>query len=228
MKTIGRKTYIRWGDHIVAVEILVEKPEEFEARNGFVVENGKSYVCEVADVFGERVERPIGNILIEPNYTETEHLGQFLSQVKMISQNDLDAIVKQMPTPTDLIKEVKLNKIGKWMEDYNKETGTISKGFIGFIQLTENTILKQFCPLSQICFTGEDNKPYIPVYLLEEKGKFFDSNDDDSAEKPFIIFFHGTDNCSYGERFETFEEANKFISKGFACSLNKKLRFFNS
>lgn len=228
MKTIGRKTYIHWGDKIVAVEILAEKPSEFKDRTGISVEENKSFVCEISDIFGERVERPVGQLLMEPNYTEITNFGSFLSSLKMISQNDIDQIAKSINTPTNLVHDVQINEHGEWIHQYNKEKGKINSGFIGFIELTKNTILKSFCPLTHICFTDINNTPFIPVYLFKEEKTFFDSADSDSEEKPFIVFFHGTDNCSYGERFTTIEEAEKFISKGFACALNKKLRFFNS
>lgn len=228
MKVIGRKTYISWGDKIVAVEILAENKDEFKSRTNIDVDDGKTVISEIYESLGERFEKPVGNILIEPNYTDIENLGKFISHVKMISENDIIELAKKSNTPTHLQLNVEFDKQSEWINKYNQDDNFISNGFVGFIQLSDDNILKQYCSFESIAFRGSDNKSYVPTYIFERNEPFFDHNEDDSKEKPIVVFFHGTDNGSYGERFKTMQEAQDFVSNGFLCGFKRKLRFYNS
>lgn len=226
MKTLSRKVYMKWSDNtIVAVEILAETVKEFEARTGMVIEEGKSLICESFEILSETKERSIGNIMIEPTYTQIAELGSFVSQVKLITNNDIQSILDNDKTSLELKQKTSI-KEGRWILDYTKEKG---KDFVGFIELSKNTILERYNCFNNIAFIGEDEKLFIPTFISKKDEFQFDEKEtvEDIQTKKIIVLFLGTDNCSYGQRFKTFEEAEEFVKLGHKCGM-QKLRFYNS
>ncbi|MBX9839503.1 MAG: hypothetical protein K2X69_14455 [Silvanigrellaceae bacterium] len=222
MKLIGRKGYFKWGNRVIAHEILCETPEEFEARTGIHLEDSKSVVCEVIDCLGQKIERQVGVLLNEPNYTSQEHLSSFMNQVKLIAKEDIQKICNNSQYNKNLLTP---EEIGLNLKDF-KHDNCWTNNFIGFIQIPDDVIVQQYNSLNFIAL-HQDNKLFVPVYVFEHKEEFFDSTDNDSFEKPWVVVFHGTDNSSSGQRFKTEKEAYEFVSEGFGCGFNS-LRFYNS
>lgn len=229
MQSIGRKLYMKWGDKIVAVEFLAENAEQFKARTHIEVTDNKSVVCEVADVFGERIEREIAPVLVEPNYYQQESLGQFISQVKMITEKDLDNLAIGSGIPLDICDN-SVAQIQGWGNP-NDWKDSFDDGFLGYLEVPnkKHEILHNYCQLSFIGFNGANEKTYVPVFLFKSENQFFDSEPNEKfVEKPWVVLFHGNDNSSSGQRFVSKMEAEIFLKDGFKCGINKKLEFYNS
>lgn len=227
MQVIGRKVYMNWGNNVVAVEILAENPESFTARTGIQLDSDKSVVCEVVDILGQRVERKVGNILREPNYTETNHLQSFINSVKTITNEDLESLSNNSKIPLELCDN-KVANLKDWGSDFSEY---FDGSFVGYIEVPnteEHKILSNYCQLSYMSFVNDDKKAYVPVFLMERKTEFFDSDTPENIKGlDWVVLFLGTDNLSYGQRFINRVDAKDFIKKGFKCGF-EKLRGYNS
>lgn len=227
MQVIGRKIYMHWGKNVVAVEILAETAEVFADRTGIVLEPEKSVICEVVDMLGQRIERKVGNVLREPNYTDTNNLQNFIESVKHITNEDLDSLAKHSGIPLELCDN-SVAELKDWGSDFEN---TFDGGFVGYIEVPnseQHQILSNYCQFSFIAFRNEQKKTYVPVFIINRNDKFFDADTDENIKGlDWIVLFLGTDNCSFGERFINKVDAKEFVKNGFKCGM-KKLRGYNS
>lgn len=151
---------------------------------------------------------------------------------KPISPVDLDFLVEDSGIPLVLVKPetVRLNQM-----EADVFAGFI-ESLVGFIQIPDDQHGRLFthCNFSQIGFEAKDKKSYLPVFIFEKNEAFFDSeiyNDHAFATKPWVVLYHGRDNCSYGRRFKSKFEATRFSEKGFVNGFSNvagKLEFYNS
>jgi len=231
-KTLGRKVYIPWGNQVVALEILAENPSQFEERNNVKFSENKSLVAEVREVFGENVTTFLGESLMTPSITSLEELGRAISTIKPITQKDIDFISNQYNHMLSFYQNEDINFTDhcKWIIDYNNDNhDSLITGFVGFIEIPNNDILNGYNQLQNIAFTSVDGRNFVPVYVFNSQEFQFDDKDLEFNDKKWIVFYHGTDNASYGKRFTTKEEADNFAALGFKAGLYpNKLNFFNS
>jgi hypothetical protein len=227
MQVIGRKVYMNWGKHVVAVEILAESSEDFFERTGILLENDKSVVCEVVDMLGQRVERKVGNILREPNYTDTKNLQSFMDSVKTITNEDIESLTKNSGIPLELCNN-DVADLKDWGSDFSSY---FDGSFVGYIEVPNSynhQILSNYCQLSYMSFVNDNKKAYVPVFIMERKGHFFDTDTDENIKGlDWVVLFLGTDNLSYGQRFINKIDAKDFVKKGFKAGF-EQLRGYNS
>ncbi len=232
LKTLGRKVYLPWGNQVIALEILTETPEQFEQRHNVQFSDKQALVAEVRDVFGENVTTFVGESLIKPSFNALEDLGRAVSTIKPITQKDIDSISNQYNDMLSFFgnEEIQFQDHCKWIVEYNNDRNDqLINGFLGFIEIPNNTILNNYNQLQNITFTSLSGRNFVPVYLFHSEQFHFDDKDEEFNDKKWIVFYHGTDNASYGKRFKTKEEAEKFADLGFKAGLYpNKLNFFNS
>lgn len=226
MKLIGRKTYFKLQSHIIAFEILSQNEEEFKNLTGITLTEDNSVVCDVNNFLGTKTEKIVGEPISEPNYTTLQYLIDFMNSFKMITLSDIELVAKQ-----DNISKKLLTFEECGIKDHHLENSYFKNHFKGLIELSTNIIVSNYNILSPISIkstnANSEKSEFVPVYVFEKNEKFFDSADNDYEEKPWIAFFLGNDNSSYGERFKTYEEAMEFVNEGFMCGY-KQLRFYNS
>lgn len=151
---------------------------------------------------------------------------------KPISPVDIEFLVEDSKIPKTLVaaSSVKLNSM----------EAAVFAGFldnlVGFIQIPDQTHGRLFkhCSFSTIGFTGKDGLSYIPVFVFQSVTAIFDSDiykNVNFQELPWVVLYHGCDNHSYGRRFKTEFEANRFVKNGYVngfSNVHGKLEFYNS
>lgn len=151
---------------------------------------------------------------------------------KPISPVDLEFLVDDSKIPKTLVaaSSVKL----KPME------ADVFAGFlddlVGYIQIPDESHGRLFkhCELSSIGFVAKDGLSYVPVFVFLCDTAIFDSDiykNVNYREMPWVVLYHGIDNCSYGRRFASEFDANRFVKNGFVngfFNVHGKLEFYNS
>lgn len=151
---------------------------------------------------------------------------------KPISPVDLEFLVEDSKIPKNLVaaSSVKLDPM----------EADVFAGFlddmVGFIQIPDRTHGRLFkhCSFSTIGFSGKDGLNYLPVFVFQCDTAIFDSDiykNVNFQELPWVVLYHGRDNHSYGRRFKTEFEANRFVKNGYVngfSNVHGKLEFYNS
>lgn len=151
---------------------------------------------------------------------------------KPISPVDLDFLVTDLKIPQSLVPAslVKLNPM----------EADVFAGFldnlVGYIQIPDESHGRLFkhCQFSTISFVAKDGLSYLPVFVFHCDDAIFDSDiykNIDMQAIPWVVLYHGRDNHSYGRRFKTEFEANRFVKNGYVNGFDNvhgKLEFYNS
>lgn len=151
---------------------------------------------------------------------------------KPISPVDLEFLVEDSKIPKTLVSasSVKLDPM----------EADVFAGFlddlVGFIQIPDQSHGRLFkhCLFSTIGFSGKNGLNYLPVFVFQCDTAIFDSDiykNIDMKATPWVVLYHGRDNHSYGRRFKTEFEANRFVKNGYVNGFDNvhgKLEFYNS
>lgn len=151
---------------------------------------------------------------------------------KQISPVDLEFLVEDSNIQKTLVptSAVKLNPMeADVFAGFNDE-------LVGYIQIPDESHGRLFkhCKLSSIGFVAKDGLSYVPVFVFLCNTAIFDSDiykNVNYQEMPWVVLYHGRDNCSYGCRFASEFEANRFVKNGFVNGffhVHGKLEFYNS
>lgn len=151
---------------------------------------------------------------------------------KPISPVDLEFLVEDSKIQKALVpaSAVKLNPMeadvfAGWLDD-----------LVGYIQIPDESHGRLFkhCELSSIGFVAKDGLSYVPVCVFTSDTAVFDSEifcGKSFDGLPWVVLYHGRDNCSYGRRFVSEFDANRFVKNGFVngfFNVHGKLEFYNS
>lgn len=256
MKSIGRKVYLNWGNQVLAVEIYNETPEAFTARTGvtFTRLNDKPFVSDlVLTVLDDNVmERKIGTTIA--NVQKAASLNDVIAtHALFMTQQDLDERIAHSDISTEFHQDGKAlgfddNTLSYWGAQRD------GREFLGFVEMPnqspEHKILLDFNNLFCASSVADTGKAYVPVYLFDGRvdpspedndpepfeGFIFDDHEmDDNTDvkaineaKPWIVYYMGTDNASYGKRFVTEVEAREFAKQGFKAGYSDGIQYYNS
>jgi hypothetical protein len=210
-------------------------------------------VSEMVDYgLGEIIERKKGFSALE--VPVHKNLAEIASTAGVfIAQSDIEDLSNNSNIPL-IPNSGEDVGVEKYMQEYQSgfKSSNQTTEFLGYIEVPnakEHAVLHNFNTLSLIAAQSTTGKYYVPVFLFdgrvgyaeheadeEYEGYFFDGGEGVygkvdikklNNEKPYIVMYLGTDNASYGQRFETIEKAKAFIALGFKAGF-KDLLFYNS
>lgn len=251
MNDIGRKVFLDWGHQVIAVEIYDETPEAFTARTGipFSQLNRKPFISALVDTgLGEVIEQKVGVTIanVQPLVSLTEIIS---TPALFLSESDLANCIANTPISTEFHTDGYAlgfadNLLSYWGHAYE------GREFLGFIEIPneqDHIILHNYNTLSLTSAKAPNGKLYTPVYIFDgrkdplsndpdDEGFFFDDKESEDGfdikaandAKPWIVYYLGTDNASYGQRFATKDEAFLFAKTGFRAGHSNNLQYFNS
>lgn len=255
MNFIGRKVFLDWGNQVIAVEIYEETPEAFTARTGipFSQLNKKPFISNILDTgLGEVIEQKVGFTIA--NIPQMSTVTEIISYPSLfLTEQDMTDLIERTDISTEFHPDGKAlgfsdNLLSYWGHNYP------DREFLGFIEVpneNEHKVLYNYNTLSLTSSMTPDGRRYTPVYIfdgrknpestdpddIDYEGFFFDSKTESAdgfdivaanAEKPWIVYYLGTDNASYGQRFETKDIALSFAKTGFRAGHSDNLQYFNS
>jgi len=151
---------------------------------------------------------------------------------KPISPVDLEFLAADSNISLDLIPVDKV-KIDRMSADV---FSGFNQHLIGFNQVPseDHGRLHTHCHLSNIGFLAKDGLSYVPVFKFLQEDAIFDSDIYDNKpyqQTPWVVLYHGHDNCSYGMRFKNEFDADRFVKRGYLngfFNVYGKLKFYNS
>lgn len=151
---------------------------------------------------------------------------------KPISPVDLEFLVEDSKIQKALVpaSAVKLNPMEADV------FGGFLDNLVGFVQIPDESHGRLFkhCQFSSIGFVAKNGLSYVPVFVFLCDTAIFDSDiykNVNFQETPWVVLYHGRDNHSYGRRFTSEFDANRFVKNGFVNGffhVHGKLEFYNS
>lgn len=222
MKPIGRKVYYAHGDKVIAVEVFSKTPEKFRDCYDIDVTDNKLQVMEMCDILGDRREIYQGESLFSLEGKRIYNFADILeySPRTFVSHKDINEAKTRLEW--DLCTDVLSASETGLSESSLGYIGT--DNLFGFIEVPSvddpgNKIVSN--QLSCIAFRNNTNHYYVPVKIFQDNGIVFDNEIPGEEDLPWIVFYMGCDDSSYGKRFQTEEHAIEFAQTGFLAGYEK-------